>query len=222
MKLTNWFYTKSGDPRSETFFNHACEIYWNPHVNIFISDSLRAHMYVSIKLTKSCCYRDHKIADSCWSLETILNPLEFSYPSFFIWLNIDISGKINFLSLLRSTWEDTFEIRFNCGSGKKTNCMLILFTILLCKRKACEDFMRWNKPLLIFNYMMILPIDTHNLFHRNLLTSRQIVNERTFFIQTLLKREQCSSYVKIYEMKRREASICCPSLIILLYHFHSI
>lgn len=155
-------------------------------------------MYSSIKLTKSCCYRDHKIADSCWSLETILNPLELSYPSFFIWLNIDISGKINFLShCCGRHGKRHFEIRFNCGSGEKTNCMLILFTILLCIRNTCEDFMRWNKPLLIFNYMMILPIDidTHNLFHRNLLTSQQIVNERTFFIQTL-NQEQFSSYMK--------------------------
>lgn len=206
MKLTNWFHTKSEDPRlfqscMWNILKSSCEYFhiWCGTSTYVCIRVLNWRKVVVIEITKSLTHVDHL---KQFSIHSSSPTHRFSFD----WILISQGKSISYLCCGRHG-KKHFEIRFNCGSGEKTNCMLILFTILLCIRKECEDFMRWNKPLLIFNYMMILPIDTHNLFHRNLLTSRQIVNEKTFFIQTLLKREQCSSYVKIYEMhggKQRE------------------
>lgn len=98
-------------------------------------------------------------------------------------------------------------------------CFDIVCNIIILSYTICgKDFMRWNKPLLIFNYLMIQTIDTHNLFCRNLFTSRQIVYE--IFFESLATVQACTMF--IWKENREVKSTQCPSLIILLNQFHSI
>lgn len=101
MKLTNWFDFKSD---SRPFHSCMCEILKSTFKCFHISCDLSTHS--NIELTKSGCYRDLKIADSCWSLKTILYPLLLLTHRFsFDWAWY--LGKTYFLSV-RSTWVETF------------------------------------------------------------------------------------------------------------------